>query len=456
MGTGNLMVYLPLVFVLAGVAALGIALRVGRELPIHDRQADAIVGGLLLIIAVVTQGLLNPRYSNVYLLLHLDLLSLWVFILAGSVLMFGLRPTGRYWQAWVILLTMFPFPPRLLILIFGGSTVAAGLVVLVVAVVAAATATARSSRRALTGALLAALVGLTVLAILHVGFPGAPRAVYIWLPSVAAPVIAGLIMYHDSSRTGLVTRRMFDRLDRPLATSTARRPAIVLLLVGAAVHFIQVPTFAVQPAVEIPHLQIGRPLTVPPQWREVSVREYDWARRVYGTDGLMYRQELVALDGNPAWDRANRPRKIVADTISTNRPILFSVYPVNVVYNLVGDRFSDDVPIDLDHGVQGRLSTLVDDSALLTYTRMTWWWGDGARAQGIQLLSVDDHQAGAVFPQPELTTVANVNSVLSVLFRGNAIAQDRDPNFKDRDLIVTAANQIIDAQVEAAGRAAAS
>ncbi len=118
---GDLTGYSILMPLLGITAAIGIARRRGDELPIHDRQIDIIIGGMVLVLALSTQWLLAPRYREQYLLLRIDILAALMFILGAAILMFGLRPTGRFWPVWLL---MFGVPPLIYRIASVGSTCA--------------------------------------------------------------------------------------------------------------------------------------------------------------------------------------------------------------------------------------------------------------------------------------------------------------------------------------------
>ena len=101
---GSLIGYVWLVPVAAIVAAVGISHRDRTELPIHDRQTDIIVGILGLVFGVLLQSILLQRYALYFHLLRIDLVALWFFLVASSVVLFGLRPVLRFGWAWLILL----------------------------------------------------------------------------------------------------------------------------------------------------------------------------------------------------------------------------------------------------------------------------------------------------------------------------------------------------------------
>ncbi|AZG47953.1 hypothetical protein [Gordonia insulae] len=448
--SGTLITYLPAAVVLTLMACIGIGLRQGDEFPIYDRQTDIIVGTVTLVLSLCIEAMLTPRYASTYLSLHIDLLSMWLFLLGGAVMLFGLRPVARYRWAWFLLLSIFPLPYRILVITFGATRVAASIVMLILAVGAAAVAVGRTRRRGLAGAALAAVAGIMVLVALKVYAPDAPIYVYQWVPPVACVFVTGVVMYIDQRRDW----GHLKPLERPLNPITAPdvlRGTIFTALVAVLITLIPVPDIRPSAGVTVPGLNMTPPLSVPSNWRQVSVKPYD-VSSLYGPGAAATRQDLRQAEGDVKYDKFSRPRKVVVDAITTSRPLTLDVYSTIVDYNLVGDRFSRRVPVPLPHGMNGVLQTIVDDTNFLTYNRLVWRWNDGGVAQQVSLISVDDHEPDAIFPQPQLTLWRNVNSLITVLFRGNSVTEDKTPVFKDRDLLVMCASDLIETQIDKIGQ----
>ncbi|MCK5756845.1 MAG: hypothetical protein KAH46_29490, partial [Mycobacterium sp.] len=107
--------------------------------------------------------------------------------------------------------------------------------------------------------------------------------------------------------------------------------------------------------------------------------------------------------------------------------------------------------IPLPHGVTGYLQTVVDDTSYLTFNRLTWEWNNGTTTQRVTIVSVDNHEPDAQFPSPQPTVIRNLNTFITVLFRGNSVVTDLEPQFKDKDLLIDCATDLINAQVDAIG-----
>lgn len=191
---GGLVGYVFAVPGLAVIAAGGISRRRSRELPIHDRQTDIIVAVITAGLAVAIKAFLIPRYVDKYQLLYLDVLAAWLFVVAAAIMLFGLRPVARFTAAWVVLLTMFPLPYRILVIGLGGSKVAAGLIALALGVASTAVAVARSARRALLGALSTLMIGATALLALNHFRPSAPLLLYQYLALITSAAVSALFL----------------------------------------------------------------------------------------------------------------------------------------------------------------------------------------------------------------------------------------------------------------------
>ena len=129
----TLILYVPVLIILCVIAAVGVSWQRVDEPPIYDRQTDVIVGMVLLVLALAMKSLVNPRYTRSYLTTHMDLLALWLFVLGAAILLFGLRPVARYRWVWLLFLLVFPVPVRAVLLSMGGTSRAAGFIMVLVA-----------------------------------------------------------------------------------------------------------------------------------------------------------------------------------------------------------------------------------------------------------------------------------------------------------------------------------
>lgn len=441
---GAITTYIFVLPFLAAVAAQGIARRRSGELPIHDRQTDVIVGGLALLVAVAIKALWLPRYSDQYQLAHLDVLAALVFFLGGAVLMFGLRPVGRFWAVWLLLIALSPLLYRMAAITIGGSRFAYGAVLVLLAGFAGAIAVGRTRARGLAGFLCTTAVGFVILGAMLISVPGAHIAWVQLIPTVGAAVIVGTGFY-------LVARRgtPIRPLSRRIAPVTAKRSisSLVTVVVTAAVLLaVPIPDAQTVDAVPGPPGTAADPLVVPAGWAQTDRETFDWVKSYFGRTSTLTRQVLRADEGNVQWDILSRPRTVVVDVLSTANHASLEVYPESTVYPLSDTRTSRALPLTLGHGVVGSVYTSVSDALLLTWTKLVFTWERGDVTQRITVIGVDNHEPGATFPEPTPSMASNLGTSLATFLRGNTIATDNAPEYKDLDLLSAFGTALVDAQ----------
>ncbi|MEC3920019.1 hypothetical protein [Nocardia sp. CDC160] len=439
------------VFVLAVVtvfAAIGIALRHRDELPIYDRQTDVIVGLIGLTLSGALLGLLVLRYPYQYEVLHLDLIAAPLFLMSVSILAFGLRPVFRFWPAWLLLLAAFPPPYRQVVVLLGGSEVADGTATLLLGAAAAAIGSGRTWRRALVAAVLTLALGAVALVVLWRWFPNAPLLVYQAVPTILAVYLTTTIMYLNHRNWSTV--KPLDRPVRPLTAGYSRGALATAVVATALIAPIPVPHEYGVDYPDLAALVIADAPAVPPGWQVLSEREYPWAPRYFGPGTSWTRRFMVALRGNPDWDKESRRRRIVVDIERSANPNDIERLPQFVLYSLAQPRISAPIRIDLGHSVTGRLNTVVDDRRLLSWTWLSWRWRGRGGAERISLISADNHLPDAEFPRPEPSVARNTENMLHQILRGNAVSidpetekQDAESEYKDRDMLTTVAREIV-------------
>jgi hypothetical protein len=441
---GSINGYLLLMPIAGLVAAVGIARREHTELPIHDRQTDVIFGILGLGLALMLQAILLQRYSLYFHLLRIDLVATWFFLAASCVVLFGLRPTVRFAGVWLLLLFGFPLGYELAVIAFGGNRTSAGVASLVIAAAATAVSVGRTPSRAAIGAIGSFLLGSLVLIAMAFIAPDLPLLAFQLIPASVAMIVVGIGLYGYARRGA--PKRLLERRLEPLAARQigAGIPLIAATAIGLAM--VDLPTPA-QRIVEVPGMTFGRPLAAPPGWHETGQKDFRWVRRVYGRDANLIRQEYTADTGNPKWDKQSRPRTLIVDSTSSWRPFSLVVYPVTVLYDESASRISDPLDIDLGHGVIASLVTVVDDRRFLTYNVLTWTWRTTGSAQRVMVASVDNHEPGIGFPEPNGGFAATLRTMFAVFFRGNQATRDAEPNFKDIDMLTRFATGLVAAQM---------
>jgi hypothetical protein len=438
--------YIWMVPVAAILAAQGVARRPRTELPIHDRQTDMIVGAMGLVFALLLHGVLLQRYALYFHLLRLDFLAMYMFVLSSAVVLFGLRPVSRFASVWLLLLMVFALPYHILVILLGGNRIAAGAATLIIAGVATGISVGRTARRGWIGGLAAWGVGLAALIVMAIFFPYAPVTVYQEAPALIATVLVGLVMFFLARRGE--AKRILNRKVEPLAAAQVMAGIPLVLVVGILLAMVKLPIIPAPPVMRFAGLQFSGPLNPPAGWRVTDTADYPWVKRLHGRLAHLTRQRMVADVGNPQWDRLSRPRTVMVDNVVTDRPFSFNVYPAKVLYDVSGTRLSKPRRVDLGYGVFGESVSVVDDHLLVTWNMLQWTWRNDQRAQRILLIAVDNHEDSAPFPNPSGALVPTLNTLFTVLFRGNSAVDDRNPTFKDIDLLTTFGRGMVKAQIE--------
>lgn len=388
-GAGSLMLFAaPLGGILIAVT---LGWRRGPELPIHDRQSDKIIATVVLVIALMNQWLLVPRYAGAYVLLHIDVIAAWSYLLAGCIFVFGLRRTGRLWPAWLLLAVASLGSMRLAVYLFGGGPLAEGIVVTVVVLGGPSVVLIRRIRRG-------------------------SRAGVKWAGPAVAP-------------------------------REAWRSMPLLLVVGVLLWLAPLPPGAQgqlepgPPADDLPGL------TVPAGWTERSTVGSPWASRMFGPSATLERQLLRADTPRADWDALSRPRQAMVQTLTVIDPGRLDVHPLEMTYDLTDARVSDPVRVELGHGISGRYRTVVDDKRLLTWSLLTFTWTRSDEyVQRVSVLTVDDHEHDAWFPEPVHATGSTFSRMLSLLLRGSASITAYDPQPKDLQMLTELGTDLVEAQ----------
>lgn len=385
------------------LTAVTIRLQQRPSLPIHDRQSDKITGTIVLAIALMIQWMVLPRYANTYVLLHLDVLAAWTFLLGGCVFLFGLRSTGRYWPAWLFILIASPGVLRLLTFPLGGGPV-------------------------------------TTFAV----------SVAVVLAGPAA--VAGPDLLRRVARTGGGGRRERPGV-RPRATATvvssreAWRSVPLLVAVALVLGLAPLPQSLDERLAVGPPDSAGAAQVVPSDWQETGTVDYPWAERMFGQTATLHRQTIRSTDPRADWDPLLRPRVAVVQTLTAPKSGVLDVFPLEMTYDLSAARVSPPTPVDLGHSVTGRFRTVIDDEKLLTWSLLSFVWHRSAnRAQRVSILTVDDHEYDAEFPETVTGTSSTISRLVALLLRGSGSVTDTSPQAKDLDMLTELGTDLVEAQ----------
>ena len=447
---GGMYEYILTVPFVVAVVAIGITRRRGDELPIHDREVDVIVGGIALAMAVATMGLLVPRYRDTFYLLRTDLFAMLLFLFGACVLLFGLRPTGRYWPIWLLMFAVSPLAYRSAVIFVGGTWLAAAIVSTILIAIAAGIAVAQTQTRAWIGFFGTLGLGFLLLGLqLSTGYPVLEGP----LSTRLAPLTAGLTIVLASWAYSILHREPHSSF-RPRRRSPVTRPwkAGVLTVAAAAVLFaIPLPAELNIPIAEGPPPPSEPGLVVPDGWTQTDLEPVVWAGRFFGAGATIVRQTWTADEVNPEWDDKGRRRTVVVDSLLTHDPESLNVYPGETVYSTINGRRSPIISVDLGHSVRGLLYTVVDQDLFLTWTKLSFQWtrGDGT-VQAVNLISVDNHEPDAQFPQFDPAALSLARQTMNVLFRGNAVEVDDEPDYKDSDMLTTLGRDVVATEWEVA------
>ncbi|MGW0177223.1 hypothetical protein ACWDUM_25645 [Rhodococcus sp. NPDC003322] len=448
---GGLFGYLLMMPLVVLAMAIGITRRKHDELPIHDREVDVIVGGIALALSVATYGLLVPRYRDTFYLLRTDLFALLLFVFGACVLLFGLRPAGRFWPIWFLLVLVSPLGYRIAVTWLGGTWVSVALVSTLLISIGIGVAVARTDRLGWIGFFGTLTLSLALLAVQLLA--GRPELLGP-LSSRLAPVTAGAVVAFTMLGRS-VRRRDVNWSLRPERPSPVTRPwktGLFVTATAAVLAMIPLPKELNIPIAEGPPPADAPGLATPSGWTQTGFAGYDWADRYFGPDAAIVRQTWTADEVDPAWDDKGRRRTVVVDSLLTHDPDSLNIFPGETLYSTLSGRRSPIVRVDLGSGVTGLLYTIVDQDLFLTWTKLHFDWtrGDGT-VQVVNLIAVDNHEPDARFPDldPEAASVAS--QTVNVLFRGNAVEVDANPDYKDVDLLSALGRDVVARQWEEFG-----
>jgi exosortase/archaeosortase family protein len=111
----NLALDTPLAYLgLVPMIAIGLAVVLTRRAdmapPIHDRQLDFIIGLPLLGVAALSNYVLPAKFSTLYWVWRIDMLTLPIFVAGAAVLIFGTRATWKARLPIGFLFLAWPYP----------------------------------------------------------------------------------------------------------------------------------------------------------------------------------------------------------------------------------------------------------------------------------------------------------------------------------------------------------
>ncbi|MGW1737219.1 hypothetical protein ACWCPQ_00255 [Nocardia sp. NPDC001965] len=443
-GEGTSIGYVLLLPILALALMLGIRRRNKPVLPIHDRETDVIVGLIGLVVALFVQRLLLPRYAPFYELFHFDVLALTLFALSGSILLFGIRATMRYWEVWVLFLVVNPITYRLVAVALGGGQIAYAFVMIVASAVAFAYGFHRGLRRVAVVAAAAIVVDTAVLTLITHWYPNLRISlVSAGVVALSALVVCGcaVLLGEPKLPPGTVAR----------VGGGPDNPAWVLAALAVAALLVAV---APMPATTSDNVAAGPPyqgstgLTVPPGWRQTALQAMDWPEHYFHTESIFLRQTIRTIEPDPRWDTLGRNRTAQIDLLTVRYGAALDVSPTLITYDLRYARVSNPPrSVELGRGITGTMYSIVDERIHLTWNYITFTWRrDSAHIQRVTVMTVDNHEPDAYFLPPQPSVAGTASAMVALLARGVSAVTDADPEFKDADLLETLGRQLVEVQ----------
>lgn len=427
------------------VATIGIDLRRPPDLPIHDRETDKIVGGIGLLVALGMQVLLLPRFSENYELMHLDVLSVWIFVWSAAVLMFGLRPVNRYWLIWCAPIILAPLTYRTVAIEMGGTRFDYSIIMVVVASAATTIAVSRTWKRGIVGFLVSVSIGTALVYYLAHTYTTVPLFVVQLIPAVGSALLVGAFFYVYERRGRSL--KPFDRPLRKPSTSSSNWTILAVFVAAILIFLTPLPNQQGLTVSAGPPPTSDPRLVVPLGWHQISTQEFNWPRRYFGSTSRLTRQTIRADTPNPAWDALMRPRTVQIDVVQVRRPVTLELYQSSSTYELQNARVSPTIEVELTRGVMAEMYTIVDDDLLLTWSNLNFVWTRGDNmAQRVSLITVDNHEPDAYFPEPSPSMASNGSNTLSVLLRGRSSTEDSESQYKDLAMLKELGKFIVEAQ----------
>jgi exosortase len=443
LGLQTPLAYLALVPIMAiGIAAARLRIQ-PRELAIHDRQVDWIVGlGLIGVSAAVLILVPDPT-NSVFWLQRLDLLTLPLFVAGLISLLFGVRRVWSLKGPLAFLLLAWPVPYTLFLADAAGwfTDFTAGIVGLFTKAVPiahqlpgdASMFIIGSGPRAFSVSIGSACAGVNSL----VGFlligtaflfvvrgPVVRRAAWlavglagIFLLNVIRIIailvagstfgqgaaldvlhpVAGLVVFNIGvlAMVVLVPRfglRFIGRADRqddggPTDDPTPVRrvrPALLVALAAAAVLGATNAAFARYETISsgLGDARLGSfdvRETAPPKWDSRFIAAFPQAKQYFGGSATWDRATYWSLPGA----QLSASRTLYVDVITTDDPGTFAAYSMEACYKFHGYDISSVTTADIGAGVQGQIIDYTNTKVHADWSALWWEWpySDGFRTR---------------------------------------------------------------------------
>lgn len=433
LGLQTPLAYLALVPVIAvGLAAARLRIE-PRQLPIHDRQVDWIVGLGLLGLASAVLILVPDPTSSTFWLQRLDLLTLPIFVAGLIALLFGVRRAWSLKGPLAFLLLAWPVPYNIFLASGTGwfTDLTAGLIANITRIVPIAKVSPADDtlyfigsgaqgfsvsissacagmnsvvgflligtamlfvvrgpivRRALWLAIglgiIFALNVIRIIGILVVGGAFGQGAAIDVLHPVAGLLIFNfgvLLMVLLVPRFGL---RFIGPSDRPgpgapdAPSPVARvRPALAVGLVVALVLGLTNAAFARYDAISSgladARLQSFdvRTMTLP-DWKSRFISAFPQAKQYFGSSATWDRASFWSVPGA----ELSSSRSVYLDVITTDDPGSFAAYGLQACYRFHGYTIASVSTMDIGAGVHAQLIDYVNTKVKADWSALWWEW----------------------------------------------------------------------------------
>jgi hypothetical protein len=421
---GAPLAYLLAIPVWGLIITVGLDIRRRDELTIHDRQVDWIAALGVGTMLAFELFLLAPRLGATSHLIRVDVLAAGTFLFLGSVLLFGVRPTGRYWPAWIFLLWLWPLPYLLVGPSYGGTPTGYGVMNAGLGAIAVAISVGGRFRR--WGFALACALSLSWLALAILRSMTSEGMALQLVPAIVGPVIV--------FAAAVIIRARRDSLrqlpDHPKLA--VRRPTGGVLAI-AAVAMVVVWTPSVVPQqLAVASLVQGSPpsraLVLSDGWHTASTRSYSWPSIYFGPSATWRRYAVIlGPDSKDAVaGSSSRSAEAYVDVLTSDSLGLLNSYPSVLCY-LENAQYASSSNANLGHGVSAstyvsNLSGVISDSAT-PWILLTWTERSGSAAspefERYSVVMSDGSPTLSGLPTPGPVNGNNdVRTILSSIARG--------------------------------------
>ncbi|RNE49389.1 hypothetical protein [Corynebacterium alimapuense] len=434
------------------VLLVGIDRQRVKQLPIHDREVDYIIGSIAIIISMTIEWQLVARFADWYFLLRFDLLAVVVWTFGASVLLFGTRATLQYSRIWLLLLVFNP-PVFLFIgLIAGGnwwgSVIASAIILSVAGFLAIGGKTLLRLAFGLAVFIGNILVAFPVVVIL----PEKP----IQTAQIPAVIVVVFLLFLSNwklfsriaSRSATKATAGHPEKSAPLISPTVKDTKIAIAIL--AVSSIVIAAYPL-PKVQFEEIPSGPiysstpGIDVPAGWVQLEEDNMSWASTFFGEGSTLIHQEIESDFGLVDNDGINAEHRVVVDTLHSDSIYRIEMFNKQMLYSTINGRQSRPIQVDLGHGVTGSVYTIVDEDKYQTSTRLDFDWNrEGDVIESVSIITVDEAVDYSSFPQlsPSFSNV--LLRIVTIFLRGNAVTVDESSTYRNLEVVSSVGRSIVE------------